>query len=176
MPLQDSFFLLLLLFCFVSHAHFFAMISVGCKCTESHILCVHIYATIDIYSLHRATPINPLLLQDMLPLQYARKYYSVKHEQQTYSLHEATPTFTSHIPVSASSQVAAPTDPSRYLFAIVCIHRYVRRYLQHVITTVSEHVPRLTNPGHIPVKFLVSRSTWSAVVTRFQCWCICLSL
>jgi len=36
--------------------------------------------------------------------------------QQTYSLHEATSTYTSHVFVSASLWVATPTNPSRYLF------------------------------------------------------------
>ena len=39
------------------------------------------------------------------------------HVQQIYSMHEATSTYASHVLVSASLQVATPTNPSRYLFA-----------------------------------------------------------
>ena len=88
------------------------MIFACCKCTESPAL-VHMHAIIAIYSLLRATPINLLLLQ---------KFYSCSmpgniHVQQTYSLHETTSTYISHVLVSASLQVATPTNPSRYLFA-----------------------------------------------------------
>jgi len=63
-----------------------------------------------IYSLLRATPIN------------LQKFYSCSmpgniHVHQTSSLHETTSTYTSHVLVSASLQVATPTNPSRFLFA-----------------------------------------------------------
>jgi len=88
------------------------MIFVSCKCTESPAL-VHMHAIIAIYSLLKGTPINLLLLQ---------KFYSCSmpgniHVQQIYSLHETTSTYISHVFVSASLQVATPTNPSRYLFA-----------------------------------------------------------
>jgi len=46
----------------------FSVIFVGFKCTESY-TCVHMYVIIAIYSLHRATPVNPLLLQDSLAVE-----------------------------------------------------------------------------------------------------------
>ena len=72
------------------------------------------------------------------------------HMQQTYSLHEATSTYTSHVLVSASLWVATPTNPSRYVFAY---HDYtlLRRYLQLVVNILSKSVPQFTNPGHIRV-------------------------
>ena len=75
------------------------------------------YTAIAIYSLHRAVPINPLLLQEFYP---CREYYSAI----TYSLHDATSTYTRNVLVSASLLVATPTDPSRYLFLV-----YIARYL-----------------------------------------------
>ena len=97
----------------------FAMIFACYKYMESQTsyFCVH-YAKISYYSVHRATPINPLLFQECYP-------YSMPGNiilQQTYSLHEATSTFVSHVLVSASLRVATPTNPSRYLFGIVCMH------------------------------------------------------
>jgi len=75
------------------------------------ISCVHMHATIAIYNLHRATLINPLLVQEL-----CQGISSWNHMQQTNSLHEVTYTYTSHVLVSASLKVATPTDPSRYLF------------------------------------------------------------
>jgi len=71
---------------------------------------VHMHAIIAIYSLLRATPINLLLLQKL----YSCSMPGNIHVQQTYSSHETTST---HVLVSASLQVATPTNPSRYLFA-----------------------------------------------------------
>ena len=88
------------------------MIFASCNCTESPAL-VHMHAIIAIYSLLRATPINLLLLQKF----YSCSMPGIIHVQQTCSLHKTTSTYTSHVLVSASLQVATPTNPSRYLFA-----------------------------------------------------------
>ena len=57
----------------------------------------------------------------LLPLQFAREFYSATHMQQTYGLHKATSIFTNHVLVYASLLVATPTNPLRYLF---CYHVY----------------------------------------------------
>jgi len=130
------------------HPLFEAMIFACCKCTESPAL-VHMHAIIAIYSLLRATPINLLLLQ---------KFYSCSmpgniHVQQTDSLYETTSTYTSHVLVSASLQVATPTNPSRYLFAY-------HEYIGTCNALLTQSVPQFTNPV----------TSGSAVVTRFQHW------
>ena len=82
--------------------------------------------TYGIIALYSCTEPRPLIhcccrTPRVLPLQYTMEYYSTNNMQQTYSLHKATSTFRSHVPVFASLQEAAPTDPSRYQF-FVCIH------------------------------------------------------
>jgi len=55
----------------------------------------------------------PLLLQELYHCSVPRNI----HVQQTYSLHEATSTYTSHVFVSTSLRLATPTNPSKYLLA-----------------------------------------------------------
>ena len=117
---------------------FFVVVFVGCKYTKSHTM----YAAI--YSLDRAMPINPLLLQDSKSATLAWKYYFAKYMQQTYSLYEPTSTFINHIPVPASLWVAAPTDLSRYLFFTVCMHSLVPATL---VCTILSGFHDFTNPG-----------------------------
>ena len=88
------------------------LLAVSARRTLPFIL-VHMQATIAIYSLLRAMPINLLLLQELYPCSMPGNI----HMQQTYSFHEATSTYTSHFLVSASLQVATRTNPLRYLFA-----------------------------------------------------------
>ena len=147
------------------------MVFASCKCTESSTL-VYMHAIIAIYSLLRATPINLQLLQ---------KFYSCNmpgniHVQQTYSLHETTSTYTSHVLVSASLQVATPTNPWRYLLAY-------REYT--LLGTWNALLTQLLSVFHsLPIRVTsrsdpvwVAGSSGSAVVTRFQRWCFsCYSL
>jgi len=87
------------------------------------------HATIAIYSLLRATLINLLQLQKLYPC----SMLWIIHMQQTFSLHETTSTYTSHVFVSASLQIATPTNPSRYIFA----YALLGTYLQRVVSTIS---------------------------------------
>jgi len=53
-------------FVFCEPSTLFSIRFIGCKC-KSHtpyFVCAYMYATIDLYSLHGATPTNPLLLWD----------------------------------------------------------------------------------------------------------------
>jgi len=97
---------------FVSHTHFLKQwYLLVTNAQEPHPSSfVHMHATIAIYNLLKATPIDLLLLQEFYPCSMLGNI----HVQQIYSLHEVTST---HILVSASLQVATPTNPSRYLFA-----------------------------------------------------------
>ena len=99
----------------------------------------------------------------VLPLQYTMEYYSTNNMQQTYSLHKATSTFRSHVPVFASLQEAAPTDPSRYQF-FVCIHIVCNMSLTQFISAfhsfidLGQRVIRVTTGGPV--------STQSYIVNR----------
>ena len=72
--------------------------------------------------------------------------------QQTYSLHEAHPTIQQDICL------------------LLC--KYIARYLQHIVNTISEHVSQFyqsgSNPGLIWIAVRVSGSSESTVVTRFS--------
>ena len=141
------------------------MIFASCKCTESPAL-VHMHTIIAIYSLLRATPINLLLLQ---------KFYSCSmpgniHVQQTYSLHETTSTYTSHVLVSASLQVATPT---RYLFAYreYTLLGTCNALLTQFLSVFHSLPIRVTSRSYPGLTRIAIRVTGSAVVTRFQRWC-----
>ena len=67
---------------------------------------VNMHATIAIYNLLRATPIDLLLLQEFYPCSMLGNI----HVQQIYGLHEVTST---HVLVPANLQVATPTNLSR---------------------------------------------------------------
>ena len=88
--------------CFVSHTHFskqwFCLLQM-----HPPFIFVHMHATIAIYSLLRAMPVT---VAGAPPLQYA------KAKIFTYSLHEATSIYTSHVFVSGNLWVASPTNPS----------------------------------------------------------------
>ena len=147
---------------------FEAMIFASCKCMESPAL-VHMHAIIAIYSLLRATPINMLLLQKL----YSCSMPGNIHAQQTYSLHETTSTYTSHVLVSASLQVATPTNPSRYLFAYreYTLLGTCNALLTQFLSVFYSLPIRVTSGSHPGLTRIAIRVTGSAVVTRFQRWC-----
>ena len=95
-------------FVFVSHTHFLQWYSLAASAQRATHVCTYVCNNCHLQFAQSHT--HHLLLQDsrVLPLQCAREYYPAKHMQQTYSLHEATFTFTSHIPVCASLQIVHP--------------------------------------------------------------------
>ena len=68
---------------------------------------------------------------------------------QTYSLHKATFTYTSHILVSASLWIATPTDPSRCLF-VYCEYALLGTYnalLTQFLSVFHSLIIRVTSGG-----------------------------
>ena len=88
------------------------------------ISCVYVYAKVAIYSSHRATPMNPLLLQDCksATLAVCQGILFYKARPANHSLYESISNFTNHVPVPASLRVVTATD---YVFVIVCMHSLV---------------------------------------------------
>ena len=102
------------------HSLLATMIFAGCKWRENHTpRFLYVYAWNNCHlQLHRAMPINPLLLEEFYPC--SKRILFCNHVQQTYSLHKATSTYTSHVLVSASLQVAIPTETYLFLVSIYC--------------------------------------------------------
>ena len=147
---------------------FAAMIFASCKCMESrtpYFLCAY---TCHLQLAQSHPPLIRCCCRSYIPA-VCQGILFYNHVQQTYSLHEATFTYTSHILVSASLLlVATHTDPSKYFICLSWV--YIARYLQCIINTVSACVSQFANLGQIQVwPGLLSRS---AVVTRFQRWLI----
>ena len=141
------------------HPLFEAMIFTCCKCTPL-ISCMHIHAKIAIYSLHRATPIN-LMLQEF----YTCSMPGNIHMQQTYSSTKPLP------PIQATFLClqAYGTHTYRSIEISICLSWvYIARYLQSVVSTISERVLQFTNPGHIQVWLRLLSGP--AVATWFQSW------
>ena len=93
------------------------MILACCKVDrEPHslfLVCMH--ETIVIYSCTEPRPSINYCWRGSTPAE-CQGILFCNYVQQTYSLHEATSTYTSHVLVFASLQVATPTEPLRYLF------------------------------------------------------------
>ena len=145
------------------HSLLATMIFAGCKWRENHTpRFLYVYAWNNCHlQLHRAMPINPLLLEEFYPC--SKRILFCNHVQQTYSLHKATSTYTSHVLVSASLQVAIPTKPSCYLFVS-------RKYT--LLGTYST-MCHWHNFWKCSTMWVTSRLLpGSAVMTQFQCWLI----
>ena len=108
----------------------------------------------------------PLLLQE---LSMPRNI----HVQQTYSLHEATSTYKSHVFMSTSLRVATPTNPSVYLLAYreyTLLGTWNALFAQFL--SVFHSLPiQATSGSHPGLNRIAIRVTGSAVVTQFQRWC-----
>ena len=146
----------------VSHAHFLKqwyLLAANTQSTPPH---MHMHATIAIYSLHKATYINLLLLQEFYPC-------SIFTCSRLFSLHEATYTYTSHVLVSANLQVATPTNPSRYLF-VYCEYTLLgtcTALLTQFLSVFHSLPIRITSRSDLDC-FPVTGSSGSAVVTQFN--------
>jgi len=95
---------------------------------------------------------------------------SCNHVQWSYNLHEATSIFTSHILVSTSLNVAIPTNPMGYQFLSWV---YIARFLQCVISTISECVPQFitsgSDPDHYPDQWVIQVSSRDQVLMLVSC-------
>ena len=108
--------------------------------------------------LHRAMPINWLLLQapGVLPLQYVSFMWNCC-KSRALSLSKITPTFSKHVLVPVNllephtALCTTPTDPSLYLLAItsIWVYAYVAMYLQYATSTNSNVHQGFSYPGDI---------------------------